>query len=76
MIPTLLVLGFLAGLLPRGWLFVGVAAFGWPLLLVGTGVDGGMVFALRAGVLGAANALVGVSIGYTVRMVMDARIHR
>ncbi len=67
MIPTLLILGFVAGFVPSGWLVVVVAAIGWPLLLVATDTDSGLAFALAASALGAANAGVGMLAGASVR---------
>jgi hypothetical protein len=66
-IPTLLLLGFVAGLLPRGWCFVPAATVGWPVLGLLTGVDSGIVFILGAAALGAVNAALGVLVGLALR---------
>ena len=70
MIPTLILLGAIAGLLPRAWWFVAVAAVGWPALLVLTGATtndplGSAV--LLAAAVGAANTAVGVAFSRGVR---------
>jgi hypothetical protein len=57
-IPTLLLVGLLLG---RWWRFViPAAALGWAVLLVATGVDSGLSFAVAATALGAINTVVGV----------------
>lgn len=65
MIPTLLVLGFVAGLVPRGWIAVPAAAVGWPLLLMAAESESGAGFALAAAALATANTAVGVLPGYS-----------
>jgi len=72
-IPTLLLPGLIAGFLPKGWIFVIVAALGWPILLVATGVDSGWAFFLDAGALAAANAAVAWSVGLAIRFVVGQR---
>jgi hypothetical protein len=66
----LLVFGLVAGLFPRGWLFILVAAIGWPLLLLASEIDSGLDFVVAASVLGAANAAVGTLGGFGLRKVM------
>ena len=57
-IPTLLLAGLLFG---RWWkIAIPVAVLGWPILLIATGVDSGLQFALEAGAFAAANVIVGV----------------
>ncbi len=63
MIPTLLVFGAVAGLFRRGWLFVPVAAVGWPTILILGDVDSGVSFFIGAAVVGALNAAAGVAVG-------------
>ena len=58
MIPTLILVGLVFG---RWWRFVvPLAALGWPVLLIATGVDNGLDFLLVAAALAVANVLVGV----------------
>ena len=75
MIPVLLLLGFVAGLLPRGWGAVIVAAIGWPLLLVALGVDSGWGFVGGASALATANTALGVLVGVGVRALLT-RVRR
>jgi hypothetical protein len=57
-IPTLILVGLVFG---RWWRFVvPLAALGWPVLLIATGVDNGLDFLLVAAALAVANVLVGV----------------
>ena len=57
-IPTLLLVGLVFG---RWWkIVVPAAVIGWPVLLIATGVDSGLRFAVAAGLLAAANVFVGV----------------
>jgi hypothetical protein len=57
-IPTLILLGLVFG---HWWKTTLVAAaVGWPLLLIVTGVDSGLDFALGAAALALANAAVGI----------------
>ena len=58
MIPTLILLGLVFG--HRWKTTLVVAAVGWPLLLIATGVDSGLDFALGAAALAVANAAVGI----------------
>ena len=58
MIPTLIILGLVFGHWWRTTLVV--AAVGWPLLLIVTGVESGLDFALGAAALAMANAAVGI----------------
>ena len=67
MIPILLAVGFVAGLFQRGWLFIPVAAVGWPIALILTDVDSGVGFFLAAALVGALNATVGVAVGAGIR---------
>ena len=62
-----MVLGFGAGLFPRRWLFVPVAAVGWPLFLVTTDVGSGIGWIVGGAVLGAGIAAIGVFVGWGVR---------
>ena len=66
MIPTMILFGLLAGLLPRPWYRVnlGIASVAWPLLLVQSGAiaisdQENMLGALA---FGAANAALGVAV--------------
>lgn len=57
-IPTLLLVGLVLG---RWWrVVIPVAAIGWAVLLIATGVDSGPSFAVAAALLGAVNVAVGV----------------
>ena len=58
MIPTLILFGLVFGHWWKTTLVV--AAVGWPLLLIVTGVDSGLDFALGAAALALANAAVGI----------------
>ena len=69
MIPTLLLVGFIAGFLPRGWLALPAALIGWPTLLVTTGIDSGFAFVVAAGLVGGANAAVGLLAGLGVQAI-------
>jgi hypothetical protein len=65
MIPTALLVGLLFG---RWWkITVPIAVVGWPALLILTGVDSGFEFAAAAGLLAAANVVVGVLANQAVR---------
>jgi hypothetical protein len=67
-IPTVLLVGLLLG---RWWkIAVPVAVVGWPALLILTGVDSGFKFAVAAGVLAAANVVVGILAYQAVRLVV------
>jgi len=57
-IPTLILLGLVLG---RWWRFViPLAAVGWPILLLVTGVDRGLDFVVGASAFAFANVVVGV----------------
>jgi hypothetical protein len=57
-IPTLILLGLVLG---RWWRFViPLAAVGWPILLLVTGVDRGFDFVVGASAFAFANVVVGV----------------
>jgi hypothetical protein len=57
-IPTLILVGLVFG---RWWrIVIPVAAVGWAMLLIATGVDSGFVFALGAAALAIPNVAVGV----------------
>ena len=58
MIPTLMLLGLVFGHWWRTTLVV--AAIGWPLLLIATGVDVDIATVPVAAALGAANAAIGI----------------
>ncbi len=65
MIPTLLIVGVVLG---RWWrIVVPLAVVGWVVLLIATGVDSGLVFVVEAGLLAAANVIVGVLVNQAVR---------
>lgn len=65
MIPTLLLVGVVLG---RWWrIVVPLAVVGWVVLLIATGVDSGLVFVVEAGLLAAANVIVGVLVNQAVR---------
>jgi hypothetical protein len=66
-IPTVLFLGCVAGLLPRGWIFIPMAAIGWPVLLLVTGVDTGLSALLAGSLLAIVNACLGVLVGAGAR---------
>ena len=72
MIPTVLLLGALAATLRRGFLVVPVVFVAWPSLLLATDVDSGLEFFVVAGLLGAANALVGYLVGRGVAITFRA----
>ena len=58
MIPTLILVGLVMG---RWWRVVmPLAAVGWPVLLIATGVSSGFDFVLAAAGLAIANVTVGV----------------
>lgn len=58
MIPTLICVGLVFG---RWWrIVIPLATVGWPAVLIVTGVDGGLPFALGAAGLAIANVVVGV----------------
>jgi hypothetical protein len=58
LIPTLLLVGLLLG---RWWrVVIPVAAIGWTALLMATGVDSGLAFALGATMLALVNVTIGV----------------
>jgi hypothetical protein len=60
MIPTLILFGLVFG---RWWLAtLIVSAIGWPILLIATGVESGIGFAIGAAALAVANAGVGILI--------------
>lgn len=68
-IPTVLLIGLVFG---RWWrVSVPVAIIGWPVLLIATGVDSGVWFAVGAGLLAGANVVAGVLVNRLV-----ARISR
>jgi hypothetical protein len=57
-IPALILVGLVFG---RWWrIVIPLAAVGWPAVLIGTGVDSGLAFALGAAGLAIANVVVGV----------------
>ena len=58
MIPTLILVGLIFG---RWWrIAIPLAAVGWAVLLIVTGVDSGFVFALGAAALAIPNVALGV----------------
>jgi hypothetical protein len=57
-IPTVILLGLIFGHWWKATLVT--AAVGWPLLLIATGVDSGLDFALGAAALAMANAAIGI----------------
>jgi fructose-specific phosphotransferase system IIC component len=63
MIPTLLVVGAIAGMLPKGWLVLPLAALGWPLVLWLTGVNESAAGFAFASALGVANTAAGFALG-------------
>lgn len=66
MIPTLLLVGLVLG---RWWrVVIPAAAIGWAVLLIVTGVDSGLSFAVAAALLGAINAAVGVVVFQAARL--------
>lgn len=72
MIPTVLMIGFPAGLLGRrGLWFLLVAAFGWPVMLAATGVETRLDMLLGAAGLATLNALAGILAGYGLRWVIQ-----
>jgi hypothetical protein len=57
-IPTVLAVGLLFG---RWWrISIPIAVIGWPILLIASGIDSGMSFAVEAALLAGANVVVGV----------------
>jgi hypothetical protein len=57
-IPTLILVGLVFG---RWWrIVIPIAAVGWSVLLIVTGVDSGFVFALGAAAIAIPNVAVGV----------------
>ena len=68
MIPTLLLLGLVLG---RWWrVVIPAAAIGWAVLLIVTGVDSGLSFAVAATLLGAINVAVGVVVFQAARLLL------
>lgn len=72
MIPTMLVAGFLAGLLPPKWaLFnVVVLGLGWSILLLAVGTISTLSEATWAALLGLANAALGALVSLAIRLGM------
>jgi hypothetical protein len=67
-IPTVILVGLLFG---RWWkITVPAAVLGWPTLLIASGVDSGFRFALAAGLLAAANVVLGVLAHQAVRLIV------
>ncbi len=70
MIPTLILVGLIFG---RWWrIVIPLAAVGWAVLLIVTGVDSGLVFALGA----AAFAIPNVALGVLVHRVLWQLVRR
>jgi hypothetical protein len=70
MIPTLLLVGVVLG---RWWrVVVPLAMIGWVVLLIATDVGSGSRFVVEAGLLAAANVIVGTLLNGAVR----ALLHR
>jgi hypothetical protein len=69
-IPTLLLVGLLLG--PWWRVVIPVAAVGWAVLLITTGVDSGFGFALSAALVGAVNVGVGVLLYQALRFSLRA----
>ena len=69
MIPTLLILGFAAGFLPRRWAIAAVVllAIGWMALVMSDRPLSDIDTALGAAGLGLANATVGALAGQAIR---------
>jgi hypothetical protein len=66
-IPTLLLIGLVFG---RWWkVAVPAAVIGWPILLIASGVDSGLRFAVTAGLLAAANVVVGALAYSALRLI-------
>ena len=58
MIPTLILVGLVFG---RWWrVVIPVAAVGWAVLLIATGVESGLLFALGAAAIAIPNVALGV----------------
>lgn len=73
-IPTVILVGLVFG---RWWrIAIPVAVLGWPILLITTGVDSGLRFAVAAGLLAAANVLVGVLAYQGARLIIRASLKR
>jgi hypothetical protein len=65
MIPTLLLVGVVLG---RWWrIVVPLAVIGWVVLLIATDVGSGLSFAVEAGLLAAANVIVGTLLNQAAR---------
>jgi hypothetical protein len=65
MIPTLLLVGVVLG---RWWrIVVPLAVIGWVVLLIATDVGSGLSFAVGAGLLAAANVIVGTLLNQAAR---------
>jgi hypothetical protein len=72
MIPTLLLVGVVLG---RWWRVVlPLAVVGWIVLLIATDVGSGFRFVVEAGLLAAANVIVGAILNQAVRALVH-RIH-
>ncbi len=67
----MLAIGFVAGLFPRGWFFIPVAAVGWPIALILTDVNSGVGFFLTAALVGTMNATVGVAVGAGISLLIQ-----
>lgn len=66
MIPTLLLVGLVLG---RWWrVVIPAGAISWAVLLIVTGVDSGLPFAVSAALLGAINVAVGVLVFQAARL--------
>jgi hypothetical protein len=68
-LPTMLLIGFIGGLLlpSRGWWVVAVSAIGWTFLLVGDGVITSVQEVLTGGLVAGLNAGLGVVVGAVIR---------
>ena len=68
MIPTLLIVGLVLG---KWWrVVVPLAAIGWAVLLVATGVGSGLAFALGAALFGLINVTLGVLVFQGARLLL------
>lgn len=70
MIPTLILIGFVAGLLPRiGWAIAVLAVVLWPVLIPDA-TSSGLWFTLEVAAVAAANTAAGFVVAWSLRRVV------
>ncbi len=63
MIPTLIILGVMAGMVPRGWVAIPILVIGWPLLVMLIGADDSGAGLVMAAAVTAVNVTAGFTAG-------------